>query len=508
MVDTQAELQPSPAKRVGAAPVIAVEGLTRRYGATQALAGVDFSVYRGELFGIVGPDGAGKTTLIQSLCAILDPTAGRVTVLGLDSVRDAKRITSVLGYMSQAYSLYGDLTVEENLRFFADVRRVPKAEVARRRARLLRFSGLEPFVGRRTKNLSGGMQKKLALCCSLIHEPDLLILDEPTLGVDPLSRRELWRMLLDFRAAGKSVVAATSYMDEAQRCDRVALLADGRIVACDPPQAFGPDLEEAFIARVGGAGAAAAGNATPRRPQGEAIVVDRVTKKFGDFTAVDDVSLAIRKGEIFGLLGPNGSGKSTLIRILCGLLAPTGGRASVDGVDVTADPRKAKGRIGYMSQRFSLYFDLTVAENIEFFGGAYGLRNDALAERSEWVVTMAGLEGNEDRLVRNLSGALRQRLALGCAVLHRPAVLFLDEPTSGVDPASRRGFWRIIEELAAGGSAVLVTTHYLREAEACDRVAFYNRGRILLVDDPRQLRATHGGASLEEVFLDVMERAA
>jgi len=508
MVDAHAALQRSPSKTLGATPVIAVEGLARRFGATQALAGVDFSVSRGELFGIVGPDGAGKTTLIQSLCAILDPTEGRVTVLGFDSVRDAKRITSVLGYMSQAYSLYGDLTVEENLRFFAEVRRVPKGEFAPRRARLLRFSGLEPFVGRRTKNLSGGMQKKLALCCSLIHEPDLLILDEPTLGVDPLSRRELWRMLFEFRAAGKSVVAATSYMDEAQRCDRVALLADGHVVACDPPQIFGPDLEEAFIARVGGAPTPEAGNVISRRPQGEAIVVDRVSKRFGDFTAVDNVSLVIRKGEIFGLLGPNGSGKSTLIRILCGLLPPTAGQATVDGVDVVADARQAKGRIGYMSQRFSLYFDLTVAENIEFFGGAYGLRNGALAERRDWVVRMAGLQGHEGKLVRNLSGALRQRLALGCAVLHRPAVLFLDEPTSGVDPASRRAFWQIITQLAADGAAVLVTTHYLREAEACDRVAFYNRGRILLVDDPRKLRATHAGASLEDVFIDVMESAA
>jgi ABC-2 type transport system ATP-binding protein len=508
MVETSAALPQPRFKPVAAAPIISVEGLARRYGPTQALAGVDLSISRGELFGIVGPDGAGKTTLVQSLCAILDPTEGRVTVLGFDSVRDARRITSVLGYMSQAYSLYGDLTVEENLRFFADVRRVPKAAFATRRARLLRFSGLEPFVGRRTKNLSGGMQKKLALCCSLIHEPDLLILDEPTLGVDPLSRRELWRMLFEFRAAGKSVVAATSYMDEAQRCDRVALLADGRILACDPPQAFGPDLEEAFIARVGGAPPTDADHVKPRHPQGEAIVVAGVTKRFGDFTAVDNVSLTIRKGEIFGLLGPNGSGKSTLIRILCGLLAPTGGGATVDGVDIVADARKAKGRIGYMSQRFSLYFDLTVAENIEFFGGVYGLRDGALAERRDWVVGMAGLAGHEGKLVHNLSGALRQRLALGCAVLHRPAVLFLDEPTSGVDPVSRRAFWRIIARLAGDGTAVLVTTHYLREAEACDRVAFYNRGRILLLDDPQQLRAAHGGASLEEIFIEVMERAA
>lgn len=508
MVGAHAALQRLQSTPRAAASVIAVEGLARRFGTTQALAGVTFSVSRGELFGIVGPDGAGKTTLIQSLCAILDPTEGRVTVLGMDSVLEAKRITSVLGYMSQAYSLYGDLTVEENLRFFGEIRRVPRSEFASRRTKLLRFSGLEPFVGRRTKHLSGGMQKKLALCCSLIHEPDLLILDEPTLGVDPLSRRELWRMLFEFRASGKSVVAATSYMDEAQRCDRVALMASGRIVACDPPQVFGPDLEEAFIARVGVPPTIGAGDATLRQPNGEAIVIDRVTKKFGDFTAVDDVSLVIRKGEIFGLLGPNGSGKSTLIRILCGLLGATKGRATVDGVDVVADARRAKGRIGYVSQRFSLYFDLTVAENIDFFGGAYGLGGLELASRAQWVVSMAGLERRANSLVRNLSGALRQRLALGCAVLHRPAVLFLDEPTSGVDPASRRAFWRIIEALAAEGSAVLVTTHYLREAEACDRVAFYNRGRILLVDDPRKLRAAHGGASLEEVFIEVMERAA
>jgi ABC-2 type transport system ATP-binding protein len=444
---------------------------------------------------------------VQSLCAILDPSAGAVTVDGLDSARDAARITATIGYMSQAYSLYEDLTVDENLRHFAAVHGVRGPVLAERLAKLLRFSGLGPFLDRRTKALSGGMQKKLALCASLVHEPDLLILDEPTLGVDPLSRRELWRMLGEYRSAGKTVVLATSYMEEAARCDRVAFLGGGRLLACDRPAAFGADLEEAFERLQPRPEAPVVAPLRPRPGREPVIELRELAKRFGEFVAVDRVSFSVARGEIFGLLGPNGSGKSTTIRMLCGILAPSAGEARVAGIDVARAPEAARGRVGYMSQRFSLYVDLTVAENIEFFGGVYGLASPVLRERKAWVLATSGLTGREATLAGELSGALRQRLALGCAVLHQPDVLFLDEPTAGVDPASRAAFWKLIKAIAGSGTGIVVTTHYLREAEGCDRVAFLHRGRLIALDQPARLRASHGGVSLEEAFVRAMEAA-
>ena len=488
--------------------VVAIRSLSRRFGARLALDDVSLSVGHGELFGIVGADGAGKTTLLQSVCAILDPSAGSVTVAGFDSVREASRINASLGYVAQAYSLYGDLTVAENLEFFAAIRAVPADAFGPRREQLLRFSGLASFLDRQAKALSGGMQKKLAVCCSLIHEPEILVLDEPTLGVDPISRRELWAMLREFHARGKTILVATSYMDEAATCDRVAILSEGRLLARNPPPAFGADLEEAVKALLSGKPPVRpAAAASPRLPPaGDAIRVTGLTRRFGAFTAVDDVSFNVLRGEIFGLLGPNGSGKSTTIKMLCGILPPTAGRVTVAGIDVAAHPGAVKGRIGYMSQRFSLYLDLTVDENIEFFGSVYGLVPEEMAERRAWVTQLSGLQGHESSLVKTLSGALRQRLALGCAILHRPAVLFLDEPTSGVDPASRDAFWRLIDDISRSGTAVLVTTHYIREAERCDRVAFIDRGRLLAMDSPARLRDRHAGASLEDVFIALMTR--
>ena len=485
--------------------VIVVNGLSRRFGERWALRGVTLGVRRGEMFAVVGADGSGKTTLMQSLCAILDPTEGRVSVAGLDSVKDAVRITAQLGYMSQAYSLYGDLTVEENLRFFAALHRVPGPAAQARIARLMRFAGLSAFLRRLARDLSGGMQKKLALCCSLIHEPDILVLDEPTLGVDPRSRRELWRILEESRTAEKTVVIATSYIDEAERCDRVAFFDAGRMIACDRPAAFGADLEAALAAMLPARAPAAVVSFPSRTVTGDAIAVRGLARSFGSFKAVDGISFEVRRGEVFGLLGPNGSGKSTTIRMLCGILEPSAGEVRVAGIDVVRQAEEVRGRIGYMSQKFSLYMDLTVRENIAFFGGAYGLDKGEIEERSRWVLAAAGLQGSEGMLTRSLSGALRQRLALGCALLHQPQVLFLDEPTAGVDPASRRAFWTLIAAIARSGTAVLVTTHYLREAEGCDRVAFIDRGCLLALDTPQRLRSAHGGVPLEEVFFRLLE---
>ena len=436
-----------------------------------------------------------------------------MTVEGHDSVRDAAAITSRIGYVAQSYSLYEDLTVEENLEFFGAIRGVEPAALARRRTELLQFSGLSPFLSRRARDLSGGMQKKLAVCCSLLHEPRILILDEPTLGVDPVSRKELWRMLSRYHEAGNTIVLATSYMDEAARCDRVAIMNAGRVAACAPPRDLGPDLEEAVIEMLAPERTRRNGVVSPHsREQGvgtatEALLVDGLTKRFGTFVAVDHASFSLHRGEIFGLLGPNGSGKSTTIKMLCGIYPPTSGAIHVAGVDVVARPGAAKGRIGYMSQRFSLYPDLTVDENIEFFGAVYGLEGARLRQRRSAVLAQADLEAVAGHLVHSLSGATRQHVALGCALLHEPDILFLDEPTSGVDPAARRDFWDLIRELAAAGTSVLVTTHYLKEAEACGRVAFIDKGRIVTIDAPAAIRARYATSTLEEAFLKAIEGA-
>ncbi len=557
-------------------PVIVAEALGRRYGRREVLAGVSFEVARGEVFGVVGPDGAGKTTLLQILASILRPTTGKCLVLGEDVRRQPERVQARIGYMSQGFSLYDKLTVAENIAFAADIRDVPPAALAERRTRLLAMAGLERFEARREGQLSGGMRKKLALCANLIHEPPLLILDEPSLGVDPLSRRELWRILDQAKADGRSIVFATSYMDEADASDRVLLLRDGRPLAIGAPaelrgrakgrvyrvltadpgpterqlsadaevisfqrragdelrvqmrseapptlsggaraEAAEPSMEDVFTV-ASAPPPAPAGPAPPQRPATtvapDVIVAEGVARRFGDFKAVDNVTLSVAPGEVLGLLGPNGAGKTTLIRILCGLLAPSAGRAQVAGFDVAAQSEAVRARIGYMSQRFSLYPDLSARENLLFFARAYGVPRAELKARIAWAAARAGLEGEGQETVSSLSGATRQRLALACAMVHRPEVLFLDEPTSGVDPLSRFRFWRLIAALAAEGVGVVVTTHYLEEATFCDRLGLMMDGRLIALGSQADLTAELGlaTATVEDVFLGFIarERAA
>ncbi len=547
----------------------------------EAVRGLTLTVWPGEIFGLVGPDGAGKTTTIQMLCGILTPTAGEAKVAGVDVVRHADALGGKIGYMSEGFTLYGALTVEENLDFFAELYRVPPAVAQERKERLLRFARLEEARHRRAEHLSGGMKKKLALACTLIHEPQVLFLDEPTTGVDPVSRQDFWKLLYEFLAEGITIFVTTPYMDEAERCHRVALMRRGEIVAMDRPevlkqmvpgiamdiiarpqvravahlrdmpdvtqvQVFGerlhilvrdglsaaeeiprrlerkgvtvaqvevtqPSLEDVFIAAIEDLRAAEDRKRPPiplpeveaqivaEGEEGIAVRVDRLTKRFGHIVAVDNVSFTVRKGEIFGFLGPNGSGKTTTIRMLCGLLPPTSGRATVAGFDVVRERSRMKPYIGYMSQKFSLYQDLTVEENIRFYGDVYDLPPQRFVERRRWVLEMAGLVGKEHLLTRDLSGGWKQRLALGCAILHEPQVLFLDEPTSGVDPVSRRDFWDLIFALAAQGVTVFVTTHYMDEAEHCHRLGLIYRGRLIALGSPRELRANMKLGSLLEV---------
>jgi ABC-2 type transport system ATP-binding protein len=561
--------------------VIITESLTKKYKNVLAVDNLHLQVKRGELFGLVGPDGAGKTTTIQMLCGILNPTSGYAAVLNFDTVKETDEIRGRIGYMSEGFSLYGKLTVEENIEFFAKLYQVPEKVCQERKKELLHFSRLTPFVTRPAEKLSGGMKKKLALCCTLIYSPEILFLDEPTLGVDPVSRREFWKIINDFRREGITIFVTTPYMDEAERCDRLALLYNGKIIECDTPsnlknglksemvdikadpqhkalnllknadgileaQIFGerihirfdckldgrkivdhifsadgiklvdfrkitPSLEDVFVLAIQEKNKSAVSHkgiknhfvdtekVTNNNGQKLAILLRNLTQKFGDFTAVNNLTMAVKEGQIFGFLGPNGSGKSTTIKILTGLLLPTSGSAEVGGFNIITEVEKMKSKIGYMSQKFSLYNDLTVEENINLYAGIYGITRDKLKERKKWVLDMADLIGKEKILTKSLSGGWKQRLALGCAILHEPSIIFLDEPTSGVDPIARRYFWDLIYKLSAQGVTVFVTTHYMDEAEHCHELGLIYNGNLIAQGSPHQLKKEKLAVELLEI---------
>lgn len=478
--------------------IVSVNCLKKHYGKVDALRGISFDVDEGEIFGIIGPDGAGKTTLFRILTSLLLADDGTASVDGLDVVKDYKEIRKRIGYMPGRFSLYQDLTVEENLRFFATIFNTTIEENYSLVAPIYRQ--IEPFKTRRAGNLSGGMKQKLALSCALIHAPRVLFLDEPTTGVDPVSRKEFWDMLGQLKAKGITIIVSTPYLDEVRRCQRIAFINNGEIQGIGEPEEILRRFSDIFCP-------APLSHDAAHAERQNVIEVEHLVKAFGDFRAVDDISFTVSKGEIFGFLGANGAGKTTAMRMLCGLSQPTGGKATVAGYDAASQHEKVKLNIGYMSQKFSLYEDLTIAENMKLFGGIYGMSGKEIKAKTAEMLEELGLEHGRNTIVRSLPLGWKQKLAFSISIFHNPKIVFLDEPTGGVDPATRRQFWELIYRAADRGITVFVTTHYMDEAEYCDRVSIMVDGKIEALDTPDNLKRQYKAADMYGVFLKLARKA-
>jgi ribosome-dependent ATPase len=507
-----------------AVPVARLENLTQRYGRVLALDGVTVALPAGCMVGLIGPDGVGKSTLLSIVAGARQVQSGRAEVLGGD-ITDAshrKAVCPRIAYMPQGLgkNLYPDLSVRENIEFFARLFGQARAEREWRIAELLEGTGLGAFADRAAKKLSGGMRQKLGLCCSLIHDPDLLILDEPTTGVDPLSRRQFWELIdrMRSRRAGMSVMVATAYMEEAERFDFLVAMNDGKVLATGSPaelkaQTHADNIEDAFIALLPQQRRVDHQRLVipPRRgAEGEPVIIARdLTCRFGDFTAVDRVSFTIARGEIFGFVGSNGCGKTTTMKMLTGLLAPSEGEALLFGKPLDVGDINSRRRVGYMSQLFSLYTELTVRQNLELHARLFHLAAQKTRDRLRQLVAQFGLASYLDQLASDLPLGIRQRLSLAVAVVHEPEMLILDEPTSGVDPLARDRFWQLLIDLSRNqGVTIFVSTHFMNEAERCDRISLMDSGRVLVTDTPANLIKARSAATLEDAFIGYLEDAA
>lgn len=556
----------------------------------QALRGISFQLRPGIVTGMIGPDGAGKTTIMRLAAGLLIPNAGRISAFGIDVQSNPTRVQSSLSYMPQHFGLYEDLTVRENLDLYADLQGVAHEERPTRYSQLLHMTGLEPFTSRLAGRLSGGMKQKLGLACTLVRSPRLLLLDEPTVGVDPVSRRELWAIVGSLvQSEGMSVLLSTAYLDEAERCSEVVLIHEGQILGAGSPGNFStpmkgrtysisapgflkramqqrlmdnpavvdaviqgervrvvvkagvqtdgesllpgaddvmlrevePRFEDGFIAllrervdepsrRMSFDMGTAPASPVAGMPRGPIIEVRNLKRRFGDFYAVRGITFDVSRGEVFGLLGANGAGKSTTFRMLCGLLPASEGTLQVAGLDLRHSAAAARARIGYMSQKFSLYGILSVRENMQFYGSAYGLDRRRRAQRINWALEQFGLQPVSSDTSADLPLGYKQRLAMACALMHEPDILFLDEPTSGVDPLARREFWQRISALAERGVTVLVTTHFMEEAEYCDRLAIMADGDILALGTPEQIKErmrtdSQPEPTMEDAFIGLLK---
>ncbi len=542
--------------------VASISKLTKKFGNNTALDSITVALPKGKIVGLVGPDGAGKTTFIRLLLGLLVPTDGKISILGMDPVTQTDALHKQIGYMPQKFGLYEDLSVLENLNLYADLKRLSKSEKKPAFDMLLKFTGLEPFTKRLAGRLSGGMKQKLGLACALLGTPQFLLLDEPGVGVDPISRRELMKMVRELSKDGMSILWSTSYLDEAEGFDEVLLLNEGKLLyngvpglltqkekghvflAKKPhtePRALlrmllkepvidaviqgdavrtvikdkktieknnqilkptSPRFEDAVIDILGGiplGESNVAGKIEVATDDKDVIVADHLTKKYGSFTAAKEITFKIQKGEIFGLLGPNGAGKSTSFKMMCGLSKPTSGRAFITGIDMRQDPIKARSKLGYMAQKFSLFSPLNVMQNLKFFSGIYGLTGTDQQERIQQMIDTFNLKPFLSDLAGNLPLGYKQRLALACAIMHNPSILFLDEPTSGVDPLTRREFWKHINAMVEKGVTVMVTTHFMDEAEYCDRIALIYKGQAIQTGSPMQIKKQ--GETMEDAFV-------
>ncbi len=566
--------------------IITLEAVEKRFSGLDhpAVASLTTEIRSGAVTGLVGPDGAGKTTLLRMLAGLLKPTQGKITVVGLDPLKDDRQLHAILGYMPQKFGLYEDLTVMENLSLYADLRGVTGELRRQTFERLLTFTDLTRFTSRLAGKLSGGMKQKLGLACTLVGQPKVLLLDEPGVGVDPISRRELWRMVHELADDGMLILWSTSYLDEAEQCREVLLLNEGKFLYSGAPQTLTqrmsgrtilvaaqrgtnrqllqhalplpqvsdgviqgkyvrlilkpdvdhsqllqwlnqpdaemkeaePRFEDAFIDLLGGGpdSESALAKIMPRvagNPGETVIEAQALTKKFGDFAATDHVNFQVKRGEIFGLLGPNGAGKSTTFKMMCGLLVPSDGKALVLGMDLKTSSGKARQHLGYMAQKFSLYGNLTVEQNLKFFSGVYGLKGKTQRDKIADMISAFNFTPILKQTPDSLPLGFKQRLALACALMHEPDILFLDEPTSGVDPLTRREFWLHINGMVDKGVTVMVTTHFMDEAEYCDRIGLVYRGKIIAAGTPDELKQQVASdddpnPSMETAFIELVLR--
>lgn len=499
---------------------IDIRHISKSYGKVKALSDVSLSVGQGEVFGLIGPDGAGKTSMFRILCSLLLPDSGSATVDGYDVVRQMHDVRCRVGYMPGRFSLYEDLTVEENLKFFATLFNTTIDEGYDDIKAV--YSQIERFKDRKAGALSGGMKQKLALSCALVHSPSILFLDEPTTGVDPVSRKEFWEMLGTLKERNITIVASTPYLDEVRQCERVAFLDKGKVRGIDTPENILTEFADIFnppgIKRKGNENGNSSlvnttdcdGNSqliTHHSKLANVIEVEHLVKAFGNFHAVDDISFTVKRGEIFGFLGANGAGKTTAMHMLTGLNQPTSGTGRVVGYDIRTEYEQIKKNIGYMSQRFSLYEDLTVAENIRLFAGIYGMKSKEIREKTDEMLHRLRFYDHKDDLVSSLPLGWKQKLAFSVSIFHEPGVVFLDEPTGGVDPATRRQFWELIYDAAARGITVFVTTHYMDEAEYCDRISIMVDGKIKAIGTPDELKKEYSQPDMDHVFTYLARQA-
>ncbi|MDK2374514.1 ATP-binding cassette domain-containing protein [Serratia fonticola] len=565
--------------------VIEMESLQKHFPTREqpAVNGLTAVLHSGAVTGLIGPDGAGKTTLIRMLAGLMTPTGGKVRVAGLDPCTQSRHLHTILGYMPQRFGLYEDLTVIENLTLYAELRGIRGEQRRQAFSRLLTFTDLTHFTNRMTGKLSGGMKQKLGLACTLLGQPQVLLLDEPSVGVDPISRSELWQMVHELADDGMLILWSTSYLDEAERCSNILLINEGKILFNGVPQTLtqsmtgrtvqietseishrallqraiglpevsdgviqgkflrlalqagvdrqqlrhnlnlscakitdtAPRFEDAFIDLLGGnqngkSVLTEVLSAIEASPDETVIEARELTKRYGDFFANDRVSFKVQRGEIFGLLGPNGAGKSTTFKMMCGLQVPSSGQALVLGEDLKKNASNTRQRLGYMAQKFALYSNLTVAQNLRFFSGIYGLRGKKQHDKMTEMIAAFNLHSLMGQKTDSLSLGYKQRLALACALMHQPDILFLDEPTSGVDPITRREFWLHINGMVDKGVTVMVTTHFMEEAEYCDRIALVYRGKIIAIGTPDELKhqianAQNPDPTMEQTFIALIK---